>query len=359
MTSITKKYLINGPVNVVRLTNGSKILYIFGDYHIETNNQNECIYNNLDTIDIDKLLLLFMKSNKKDRYDIFCEMYEDMYTDLHINFKTKQLNYKKRYIDNVVKLFQNNVKDKYKNFRFHYTDIRDSLLIYNILYDYFKLYIYNTKFNGRVYILLFKELKELILSFIKLLNNNKFIIKILNKYNNLKIKKQILKIYKYIYSYCKEAINLIDNLIKFITNNLMNKYIEIYYINIYENTKNNNYIIITVNKINEIISYIGVLIVDLYFIRRFLDKNYINNVILYVGGLHLVNISYLLVKYFKFKITNVNYINQPINLNKYILELSNKDILKNISNLENMLINSKNNQIYQCTDLLNFPDNFT
>jgi hypothetical protein len=34
---LTKQYLINGPNNVVRLENKkmNKILYIFGDYHLE------------------------------------------------------------------------------------------------------------------------------------------------------------------------------------------------------------------------------------------------------------------------------------------------------------------------------------
>ena len=59
---LTKKYLINGPNNIVRLTDGNKILYIFGDYHYNVQNQNECpIDDKHDSIDIDKLLFKFMK----------------------------------------------------------------------------------------------------------------------------------------------------------------------------------------------------------------------------------------------------------------------------------------------------------
>ena len=36
------EYLINGPNNVVRLADGNKILYIFGDYHFATEHQKEC-----------------------------------------------------------------------------------------------------------------------------------------------------------------------------------------------------------------------------------------------------------------------------------------------------------------------------
>jgi hypothetical protein len=49
-----KKYLINGPNNVIRLTNGEKTLYIFGDIHLELNIQNECpISDTHDSIDED------------------------------------------------------------------------------------------------------------------------------------------------------------------------------------------------------------------------------------------------------------------------------------------------------------------
>ena len=76
--SLTKKYLINGPNNVVRLTDGTKILYIFGDYHIPINVQNECYYNKeYDSRDIDKFMYKFIKNNKDIKYDIFCEMTED------------------------------------------------------------------------------------------------------------------------------------------------------------------------------------------------------------------------------------------------------------------------------------------
>jgi hypothetical protein len=349
MTSLTKKYLINGPITAIRLCNKNKILYIFGDQH--NKNQTECKYSDSnDSIDIDKFLLLFMKSNKTIRYDIFCEMNENMYEDFDINYKVKQLEYNNIYIYNVFKLFQSNIKDKYKNFKFHYTDIRSSLLLFRIIEEYYHLYIYNTKYIGKIYITLLEESKILILTFIKLLDNNKFIKKIINRYNHIKIKKKICNIYKYILYYSKEIINIIDNLIIFIKKNLYTKIINF-------NDDTNNYIIIKIDKITELISYIGVLIIDLYFIRRFLDKDYINNVILYTGTFHLINISYLLVKYFDFKITHINYLHKTININNYISKLSNKDLMKNIYELENILLNK--NILYQCTNLFNFPDDFT
>jgi hypothetical protein len=56
--SITKKYNINGPNNIIRLSNGIKTIYLFGDVHIDLGQQKQCEYkNNIETIDIEKLLI--------------------------------------------------------------------------------------------------------------------------------------------------------------------------------------------------------------------------------------------------------------------------------------------------------------
>jgi hypothetical protein len=66
--------LINGPNNVVRLSNSEKVLYIFGDYHFDVNRQYECALNDkYDSIDIDKLLFKFMKEEKIKEFDLFIE----------------------------------------------------------------------------------------------------------------------------------------------------------------------------------------------------------------------------------------------------------------------------------------------
>ena len=43
--NITQKYLINGPNNVIRLINDDKVIYIFGDFHHNINEQFECPFN--------------------------------------------------------------------------------------------------------------------------------------------------------------------------------------------------------------------------------------------------------------------------------------------------------------------------
>ena len=69
---ITKKYNINGPVNIIRLTNGDKIVYIFGDLHNDITIQTQCGYNpEIDNIDVDKLLFKIFKKNQERQFDFF------------------------------------------------------------------------------------------------------------------------------------------------------------------------------------------------------------------------------------------------------------------------------------------------
>ena len=137
---LTKTFLINGPNNIIRLTDGKKILYIFGDFHMKTENQKECTINDdYDSIDIDKFLFKFMKQEKTRDFDMFIEMFE--FLDPSLNTE-----YKKRYIDNVHKLFNSRIdfKDnkiftlkKYSNFKFHYFDIRNLILLnHELLWNY-------------------------------------------------------------------------------------------------------------------------------------------------------------------------------------------------------------------------------
>ena len=240
MTSITKKYLINGPKNVVRLTNGKKVLYIFGDIHYPPNNQTECIFSDKqESLDINNFLLLFMKTNNKTniKYDLFIEGYQ---YELHEDY----IYYKDNYINNTIKLFRN-IENKYKNYKIHYTDIRLYLGLLNIIYNYSYDYIFNKRYTGRFYIILYTNLRKLINISIEELNKNSFIKKILNKYENTNIKKKINIFYKkYLLKNYKNIIKIIDKFIKFIKLHFYDIYFIInfkdvasYYISVFYNFK--------------------------------------------------------------------------------------------------------------------------
>src|SRR5690606_31562117 len=52
----------------------------------------------------------------------------------------------------------------------------------------------------------------------------------------------------------------------------------------------------------------GAYLMDLYMIRRILDKDYITNTITYTGAAHSLDYIRILVKYFGFKLTNYSYL---------------------------------------------------
>ena len=97
----------------------------------------------------------------------------------------------------------------------------------------------------------------------------------------------------------------------------------------------------------------SVLLMDLYFLRRFLDKDYITNAILYCCAFHTSDIIYILVNEFKFKITHsTSDIN---NINKIITSKNKYELILPYG--YQLLI--KNKTIIQCSDISLFPKNFS
>ena len=362
MENLTSKYLINGPNNAIRLTDGKKVLYIFGDYHMPTQYQQECPINDeYDSIDLDKLLLKFIKTEKNKEFDLFIE-WDKFNPDLNNTFRN-------RYIDQIYKLFNSKILIKknqivssknFSNFRFHWFDIRSSIPYDNFFFQYgiytlpFPLYLDNIE----ALLKLNKDVINNLELFIKYLNSNEnhYINKIKNEYTDLKIKKimnhllkilifdnielsisNIIKINDYIYKNLKTLKDIFTK--PEIKINIQT--------NIYFKMKNNM----------DTVSLIFVVLTDLYFIRRFLTKDYIKNGIIYTGSSHMRNITFILTTYFKFKITNIFYKNNKFSL-KIITKLktTNFDYLK-VMKLNLDILNDYDNPI-QCINLFNFPENF-
>lgn len=358
------EYLINGPNNVVRLSNGDKILYIFGDNHLSIDNQKECALNdNYDSIDLDKLLFKFMKEEKNRNFDLFIE-------DFKYYFKPENNNTNRKiYINQISKLFKANIiiennkiltNKKYSNFKFHYFDIRIEFDLMKNIFYYCELFFYfpyeiidclHIINNTENIIYLLKNF----LDNIEYYNKNNFINKILNKYENKKIQKIINNIYNkyfiqninFIIKNSQKLINLINKSIKKLEDNFHDK--EKYIIiakDIYIKFINNQRLLLGLTSI----------ISDLYFIRRFLDKEYIKNGILYTGLAHLSNIVYLLTKYFNYKLTHAYYTNKK-------LDQITKIKSNHLSHIHDLLVvfssYDKLYRITQCINLFNFPKNFS
>lgn len=364
--NITKKYFINGPNNIIRLEKGSKIMYIIGDVHLDLNEQNECKINKeYDSLNIDQFLVKFMKSTN-ETFDLFIE------NDINwINYYTNN-NFIDKYLLEIRKLFSKNmifINNKiqqstlFRNMRFHYFDFRNDFnefIKINELCNRIPEFNYiDKKIDQLIEIL--NLIKFEIINFKKKINkdsDNKYINKIFNKYNDINIHNKIVEITN---MYCNDKIynlliNNIEELIEYIYENydlIINKYLNF-------DLKLN--IIVEIEKKNSFIRnnfYYLFILTDIYIIKRILDKNYINKSIVYTGIAHLSSITYFLVKYFDFKITHLFYLDESI---KDINNLENliKDNSLNYSNILDLLYyKNENDQINQCINLLNFPDNFS
>ncbi|XWV25425.1 hypothetical protein QJ856_gp0337 [Tupanvirus deep ocean] len=97
--------------------------------------------------------------------------------------------------------------------------------------------------------------------------------------------------------------------------------------------------------------------VDLYFLRRFLDKDYITNGIVYTGAAHSMSFIYVLNRN-GFKITHcANCLNQNINqLNADVSNIINFPFEETFFDMFDLFVPANRKQ---CSDLSEFPLNFT
>jgi len=358
---LTKKYLINGPNNVIRLTNGEKIIYIFGDIHFDINNQKKCINNNdYDSINFDQFLIKFMKENTKINYDLFIEQTIDQtkYFDLDVN---------DIYFNNIRKIFSKNINfvnnkiiksELYPNFNFHYFDFRtdfpEFLKIIDLINNLPQFHLLFENIDNLVNIV--NMIKIHINNFVKNINENsenKKIQKIYLKYENKKIQKKILHIINTYFKkiFYNNTINVIDELLDYIYTNydtIKNKYLSIDF---------KLEIMFEIERKIKLISgtfYDIFQLSDIYLIRRILDKKYNKKSIIYTGLSHLSLTIYFLVKYFDFEITNIHYLSNEIKNSKELEKIIKNS--KEYYNLVNYFYNTtEQDEAQQCINLFDFP----
>ena len=334
---------LNGPVNFFKLKNGDKEVYLFGDQHNNIEKQGEC--DELSSFNFDKYLKYFFKHNTKN-IDFMVEISikpKNQYSAEYYNYK---------YFSKIKKVFQDlyNKNPYYKYLKIHYIDIRhynnidEPFVQVQYIHDYIKtqglykfdyiiitLEIINKLLNAQITIIdkYYKDDKSEINkeNIVDVLFN-----KIITKYNNNENKIKINKFFKVM---CYERMNyLIEEIKKFISD--CNKYQKIFDVkldkfekkhinsnkelykqylvfelfydtNEYKKIKND--VLITVAKIESQIRNIGFYIMDCYFLRRLLDKDYIKNSIVYTGNMHTSNYLHFLVKNYDYKIVEYGTIN--------------------------------------------------
>ena len=342
---------VNGPINFFRLKNNNKDIYLFSDIHKDLNNQTEC--DEINSINVDKFFLNFFKNNKK-QVDFMLETYKDYQNNCESQI----------YLVKLRKMFNSFYKKNpyYENLRIHYLDIRNYKYLEQIHQNSYYLIDYLNSNN----IYKFKTINEKLDTIKFYLNkimdyyvNNldksydtdkenifeNLLDKIMNKYNNIDNKQKINKFletnfYKKI-KYTNELITNLKTKLNEYSINIENSNKKDYEKYIYEysfyNTKEYYDIKYEINnKCNEIkeqVDIIKLTIMDCYFLRRFLDKDYITNNIVYTGFIHTIEYLYFLIKHYDFKIIEMD------DKNSYtIKELNN--IIKN------------NNSIYDVINIL-------
>lgn len=401
---------INGPVNILRLegvVHGiKKVIYLFMDFHQNITSQTQC--KNIFSEDIQKYFVnSFYKLNKNQTmYDFFVEIYP---TEIGNMIKQPlQEDYKEKYIDEVVKFFGKifnydpkknkvSVNKLFKNIRLHYIDIRDYYkhnlqakisIMSNISREF--MCTENINLNDLDNIIYLMELMK---------KHLELIINILSKSKNKISKPTLIKenidnsidldviehlANKLKLSYKHDDIKKIMNML--ITNTIKNfestvkeidseiKEFMSYYKQIYNTSgklikdKNTSYIYtysLSSYTIREMIVNIANTVerlieerfieffarfTDIYFLRRFLDKDYITNAIVYTGALHSNTYVHVLVNYFNFKVTDASY-SKISDMNKLTGEIKKRSLIE----IQELILPV---HFDQCSNLTNFPKDF-
>lgn len=321
--------LVSGPINIAHLRSpdNKKNVYIFFDVHAEKEKQTKCDTDSKDIVEF--FNEIFIKAKKT--IDFMVEI-----NPSHIVEENSEIGEDFGYLDTIraftIKHFNITedgttvIKSKeYPNVRIHYVDIRDTFLslvdretVSRWVYDEKYIYDYTTKYNFRAlkrnvnYIVeRIKDVQDLFygknktkkINMLKLYSNHKN-----GKYYKIK-KKEHEIILKYILTKIQSRISnvkLID-VVEFMANKellpTLKKIVKIQKaLNNCE--RSNDFFELSYNFYDAIIDY-SVPLMDMYTIRRIVDKNYIDNVFLYVGADHACNDIMILINMLNYDLVNI------------------------------------------------------
>ena len=403
---------VSGPINVVRLEGEinsiKKVIYLFMDIHNDLYSQSEC--DNIFAKEIPQYLAdNFLKMNKGNIiYDFFLEIQSYDLENVKYGFSfPMDTNFKQIYINSVRKFFSKtfnydretnkvSMSKILKNIRLHYIDVREYMFknfdskVNDLNYTIDNMHhSHNIHVNQLTYLInnlndiknntmmLLDNAKIIKSKIIKYASDNvdenanyvepmKYLInKISESYNHKSVQEKMLfrldimtKKFDALVLQCDEIINVIHNVENVINANPMHKLTEHpnyglkYYYGIDQITINE--LILTLQKhstdLQNKILEAFTLFMDIYFLRRFLDKNYITNAIVYTGAYHSLQYIEILTKDFDFKITHTSYslISDMDKLNEEVLK-------REVATLSEIFFPPT---LSQCSDVTNFPDSF-
>lgn len=400
---------INGPINIVRLEGNifgiDKVLYVFFDLHIGCSIETKC--QDIFSDDVAVYLTRQFKNTENKTLDFFLETfpigldYKSNYRDIYLMELRKLMAHAFKYNPDENKVYQSDV---FPYVRLHYIDVRD-YLFWRILWTQsddlmnhywsfqnttptrdqlvnFKDDIYGFSNNISFIIDLFfhqKGGKRAIRQFGEEITPDErkdivmnLIDKILNRYKHPEVKIIIQKFIKnnlleglnFVKDTLQEISRICDDLINLVSVNnsdinpnykwsettpVFIKYVKygMDYSSIH--TKLQSIYPLMVDVVNTS-KHCSTIIVDAYFLRRFLDKDHITNGISYTGAFHSNTYVYILCKYFDFKITNASY--SKYNIGELNIKIKNMEFGYDYS----LLLTPPT--IYQCSDISDFPQGF-
>jgi len=390
-----------------------KVIYIFMDYHADIMNQTKC--GNIKSLDFHEYLVKTFDelSGKQRNVDFFMEIvptdlvnHPSIYKNIYIS-EVRQVFSEAFYYDP-----QKNVvgeSNTFPNVRLHYLDVRDYFYfdihdMFTSLFQINKLFLDNMDIIHDTMTLISAKVgsfqKELQKSTNDKSTNDKSTndknkikniptipknIEALSKYNDEEIVGKMSEIVykiknKYKHPEIKKLIGqLIDNEILSRIKLFYNKqpdlqklidtskiHLSNHPFHIFDKTSNDmdyglpNKIHKSIdNDFSDLIAvcdgHIGdayMMFTDLFFLRRFLDKDYVTNGIVYTGGYHSANYIYVLVKHFDFKITNCSTLMPEYTLDK-LHGLIKKE--KHPIDIRKYIFPEYR---IQCSDLSDFPKHF-
>jgi len=331
---------ITGPINAIRIENKDKVIYLFSDLHMELNKQTECE----DIKSVQFYQYLDKKFRKTEQIlDFFYEEPTGIYYNFEKFKKNKEESKKDKnepisiYFQTIEKI----IDKKYENVRKHFINIRSEENLFDIYYnlsdgitniinlDTDKTFLSEKyinellkTFDNFLLILTFidniinkknedNELKEKYKSFVKFIDRIK---KFTDKSENAEKFEIIFKNMNLWYNTMITTINEIKELIKKLyeennkkTTIILNNKGEYHRGNIDKIDELKSNLNKKLNEIYNNLFFYDVYLMDLYFLRRILEKKYIKTGIVYAGNLHITNYLIFLVKYYDFKITNIVY----------------------------------------------------
>lgn len=345
---------INGPFNIVRLTNGIKTLLIMFDYHLPVEKQTQCAAD--EAIDVQMFLHRYFKDAKED-VDFFLEVNPYLLVRGRGEGGFRHTKERGNYIHNVEAWLSRHFEyernsdrvkrsTSYPNVRFHYIDFRGhfSTIEFDVQNDSVVEFIDHYREN-------LNEIGGLIRSQKPPNEKRRSIIvakpghhdryvkkhilgKLLNRYSNDGVRRTLVGYIK------KEFMQFIKTSLDFSHQKQKEVMRAISIISVPEDMRNGQGYGVQTEDYEKAITFLKVhghrlyetwmdvllRLVDFYFIRRFLDKVYIRNGILYCGGMHGLHIILILVKYFGFRIEHAYFASTSVSrLNKIIRGSSGND----------------------------------